>query len=74
MVVEGGDEVDPVDVGAPVEDGEVWEGVSGAALVAVGQSTTLPLRVRLFVWASPVPTKVPKPACNSEIRRSDTRT
>jgi len=39
----------------------------------VDLTTIQPLRVRFCVWASSVAAMVPRQACNSEIRRSDTR-
>ena len=57
----------------PVVDGAAWAGASGVAWAEVDLTTIQPLRVRFCVWASSVAAMVPRQACNSEIRRSDTR-
>ena len=78
MAVGGGVE-DPVAVAVggggedPVAVAVAWAGASGVAWAEVDLTTIQPLRVRFCVWASSVAAMVPRQACNSEIRRSDTR-
>ena len=72
--VDGEDPVVDVDGEDPVVDGEAWGGASGVAWAEDDLTTIRPLRVRFCAWASSVAPMVPSQACNSEIRRLDTRT